>query len=324
MSEIENLLNLKNIENIVDDICNFIKNQIFTKLERKGCVVGLSGGIDSTITSTLSTKALGSENVIGIIMPEKESDPESEILAVEVAKKLNIHFEIIDITNILEDYGVYEKKEKIVRMKFPQFNDKCKYSIRTNSKFQTNIGIPFLEILDDKNNIHKFKISLSEFLEITAATSIKHRVRMTILYYFAEKNNFCVIGTTNKSEFLQGYFVKYGDGGSDLEPLVNLYKTQVYQIGKFLNISNSILKKDPSPDVWSLDTNDEEFFYAIPYNIVDLILYSIENNLDDKQIAIISNLSMEKISSLKKSYSQRFHKTKHMRQIPYSWIPNGD
>ena len=108
-----------------------------------------------------------------------------------------------------------------------------------------------MEILDDKNKIHKIKISTDDFLELTAASSIKHRVRMTMLYYFAEKNNFCVVGTTNKSEFLQGYFVKYGDGGTDVEPLTSLYKSQIYQIGEFLRVPQEILKKDASPDIWS-------------------------------------------------------------------------
>ena len=128
--------------------------------------------------------------------------------------------------------------EKIVKEKFPNYNEKCKYRVVVPPKSKNIIGIPFLEILDEENKTHKLKISSSDFLTLTAATSIKHRVRMTLLYFHGEKNNFSVVGTTNKSEYQQGYFVKYGDGGSDIEPLVNIYKSQIYQIGKFLEIPN--------------------------------------------------------------------------------------
>ena len=181
------------------------------------------------------------------------------------------------------------------------------------------MGIPFLEILDNENKKYQFKISLSEFLTLTAASSIKHRVRMTMLYYYAEKNNFCVMGTTNKSEFLQGYFVKYGDGGTDIEPLTNLYKSQIYQIGQFLEIPNEILDNEPSPDIWSFSTSDEEFFYSVPYHIVDLILYARENNMSNSEIQKISNLSREQIENLIRFQNQKQVKSQHMREIPHSW-----
>ena len=145
---------------------------------------------------------------------------------------------------------------------------------------------------------------------------------MTMLYYYGEKNNFTVMGTTNKSEYLQGYFVKYGDGGSDIEPIVNLYKSQIYQLGQFLDIPKEILTKDASPDVWSFTTNDEEFFYSVPYEIVDLILYARENNLTTKEIQKLSNLSAENIENLLRFQNQKQNKSQHMRETPHSWMPD--
>ena len=143
-----------------------------------------------------------------------------------------------------------------------------------------------------------------------------------MLYYYGEKNNFTVMGTTNKSEYLQGYFVKYGDGGSDIEPIMNLYKSQIYQLGQFLNIPKEILTKDASPDVWSFTTNDEEFFYSVPYEIVDLILYARENNLGIKEIQKLSNLSAENIENLLRFQNQKQNKSQHMRELPHSWMPD--
>ena len=318
MTEISELIKIKNIENKINEITNFIKNEVFEIYQKKGVAVGLSGGIDSAITAALCTKSIGSEKILGLILPEKESDVNSKNLALQIAEKYNIDTKTIDITNILESFGVYENKEKIVKEKFPNYNEKCKYRVVVPSKSENSIGMPFLEILDKENILHKLKISSFDFLNLTAATSIKHRVRMTILYNYAEKNNFAVVGTTNKTEYLQGYFVKYGDGGSDIEPLVHLYKTQIYQIANFLKLPEEIINQDASPDVWSFKTSDEEFFYAVPYNIVDLILYGREKNLSINEIIKFSNLESEKIEKLIQFQNQKQNKSQTMREKPHS------
>ena len=322
MKSIHDFIKIQNLEKSTNEICEFIKDEIFDKFQKKGAVVGLSGGIDSAVTAALCAKSLGSEKVLGIIMPEKESDTTSVIFAKKVAKKYNFETQMIDITQILESFGVYNTKEEIVQKKFPDFDVKCKYRVVVPPKSINTIGIPFLEVLDENNNQHKFKISSSEFLALTAATSIKHRVRMTTLYFHGEKNNFSVVGTTNKSEYQQGYFVKYGDGGSDIEPLVNIYKSQIYQLGNFLELPDEILTSEASPDVWRYSTSDQEFFYSVPYDVVDLILYAREHNLSIQDVQNISNLSMENIENLFQIQNLKQVKSQHMREIPHSWIPD--
>jgi NAD+ synthase len=318
MTEISELIKIENIETTINEVTKFIKNEVFEIYQKKGVVIGLSGGIDSAITAALCTKSIGSEKILGLILPEKESDVNSKNLALQIAEKYNIDTKTIDITNILESFGVYENKEKIVKEKFPNYNEKCKYRVVVPPKLENNIGMPFLEILDNENTLHKLKISSFDFLNLTAATSIKHRVRMTMLYNYAEKNNFAVVGTTNKTEYLQGYFVKYGDGGSDIEPLVHLYKTQIYEIANFLKLPEKIINQDASPDVWSFKTSDEEFFYAVPYNVVDLILYARENNLPINEILKYSKLSSEKIEKLIQFQNQKQNKSQTMREKPHS------
>ena len=322
MDQIPDFLQIKDLETTVNSITDFIKNEVFEKFQKSGAVLGLSGGIDSAVTCGLCVKSLNPEKILGLIMPERESDPQSQETAENVGKEFNIETKVVDITSILESFGVYEKKENIVREKFPDFDSECKYRVVVPPKLESSVGIPYLEILDGKGITHKNKISSSEFLNLTAATSIKHRVRMALLYYHAEKDHLVVAGTTNKSEYMQGYFVKYGDGGSDIEPLVNLYKSQIYQLGKFLNVPNEVMTKDASPDVWSYTTNDEEFFYSVPYEIVDLILYGRENNLSVNEIQKHLKISIENIEKLLKLQSQKQTKSQHMREIPHSWLPD--
>ena len=320
MNDIPNFLKLKNVEKSVNDVSTFLHDEIFEKFHKRGAIIGLSGGIDSAVTMELCAKALGPEKILGLTMFEKESNEHSKSLISRISKNYDVKIENIDITDILDSYGVYSNREEIVKNIFPNFNSNCKYRGVVPPNFNS-IGMPYLEVLDDENKQHKLKITSSDFLSLTAATSIKHRVRMSLLYYHAEKNNLSVVGTTNKSEFLQGYFVKYGDGGSDIEPLVNFYKSQVYQIGDFLNIDNDIMINAASPDVWSYSTTDEEFFYTVPYNIVDLILYSRLNNLSVSEIQQLSNLSEEKIQSLIKFQNIKEEKSKHMRELPHKWEP---
>ena len=318
---IPDFLKLQNIKTDVENMCSFLQGEIFVKSQKSGAIVGLSGGIDSTVTMALCAKALGSEKTLGLTMFEKESSPSNKDLINEIAQNYDIKIENIDITPILDSFGVYSYRENIVKEKFPDFNSNCKYRVVVPPNFGS-IGIPYLEILDEENQNHKIKISSSDFLTLTSATSIKHRVRMTLLYFHAEKNNLSVVGTTNKSEYLQGYFVKYGDGGSDIEPLVNLYKSQIYQIGNFLNVPKEILNNDASPDVWSYSTTDEEFFYTVPYEIVDLILYAREKKLSIMEIQKLSNLPEEKIQNLLRFQDIKQRKSQHMRDLPYSWTPN--
>ena len=267
----KDILQIKDVQNIKKSLEDFIREQTFEKFRKRGIVVGISGGIDSAVVAALACNAVGKEKVLGIILPEKESNTISQEFAIKLCKKLEIEYIVDDITDILVSSSVYEIREKIVEKNFPEFNNSCKYRLIYTENFDSDgLSIPYLEIQDSQNQVHKIKISLNDYLTITAATNIKHRTRMNRLYYYAEKNNFLVCGTTNKAEFQLGYFVKYGDGGVDIEPLANIFKTQVYQLAKSLNIPNEIMERKASPDTWSFDVSDEEFFFSLTYDIIEV------------------------------------------------------
>ena len=314
------LLDIANIDEVIESLILFLKEQVYNNFRKKGVVIGISGGIDSAVAAALCVKSLGSENVLGLILPEKESNSRSQNLAIQLCEKLGIQYVLEDITSILDSSSVYEIREKIIQKIFPNFNQSCTYRITFSENFDNDgLSIPYLEIKDEKEEIHKIKIPPNDYLTITAATNIKHRIRMSRLYYHAEKNNFLVCGTTNKAEFQQGYFVKYGDGGVDVEPLVNLFKTQVYQLAEFLNIPNEILQRKASPDTWSFDVSDEEFFFSLPYEIIDLLLYAKEQSISLDEICSVLNLKEDQVKRIIKSQERKWNSSKTLRTFPPSF-----
>ena len=314
----ENSLKLSNIEDVCNQLENFIRSEVKENFRKNGVVIGLSGGLDSSVTAALSVKSLGPENVLGLILPEKESSPKSENLAKSLADQLGIKTETIDMTSILDAFDIYKIRENVVKKYFDSFTQGCKYRlvVSPDAVIKGGLRIPFLEIQDNKKLIHKFRLTPSDFSILSSATSIKHRSRMSMLYFFAEKNNLAVLGSTNKSEYVQGYFVKYGDGGVDLEPIQNLYKTQVFQLGHHLKIPKNILDRKASPDTWSLEVTDEDFFYGVNYETLDLIWNAKENNISLENVTKLVNLDQSQVKNLISYLEKRWNSTSHMRKTP--------
>tara|TARA_B100000029_G_scaffold434310_1_gene447596 strand:+ start:809 stop:1816 length:1008 start_codon:yes stop_codon:yes gene_type:complete len=320
----ENLLEINNIEEVIDSLTRFISEQVTKNFKKNSVVIGLSGGLDSSVVAALCVRALGPKNVYGVIMPEKESNPDSMIFAKNLAKKLEIETKIVDITNTLESFDVYKIKNQIIKKYHPTFNENSKYRIVVPQDLtdRDGVGFPYLEIKDKNQKIKKIKLSYDDYLTITASTTIKHRTRMINLYYNAEKNNSLVMGTTNKTEFVQGYYVKYGDGGVDIEPIIDLFKTQIFQLSKLLKIPDEIIQRNPSPDTWSLEVSDEEFFFRIPFLMFDTFWYLQENSKDIKKILTNFNLDTIQAERILKDQKRKWNSTQNLRSLPPSWKSN--
>jgi NAD+ synthase len=273
---------LSHVEELRENLPGFIKDAVVKQFNKDGIVIGVSGGVDSAVIATLAVEAMGKDRVYGLILPEKESSPSSRELATSLCKKLKIPFSEVPITPMLESFGIYDRKLSLMRELFSQYDP----AVHSTNLFlppgltsERLLAVPSIRLSDKNGSIATKRLSAPQYLTLMSLQNVKQRTRMIVLYMQAEKMNYVVSGTTNKSELETGYFVKFGDGGVDLEPIANMYKLQVFKLAEMLNIDKKIVSRAPSPDTWSHFTSDEDFYLRMPYEILDQLLYAEEHEL---------------------------------------------
>lgn len=313
----------RDIENLVLNIRSFIKSQILS-FKKKGAVLGVSGGIDSAVALTLCVQELGKENVYGILLPEKESAPSSRTLGAEICENLGVSYEEVPISPILESLNIYEKKEQIIKKTCPEYDPRIHKTSLVLPDFlnQGLLNVPYIRLIKDGETVAKYRLKANDYLELIGLQGVKQRSRMVIQYMYAEKLNYVVCGTTNKTELVLGQFVKYGDGGVDLEPFADCYKTQIYALGKFLNVNEEIMKRPPSADTWSHYTTDEEFYWRMPIHVMDQLLYSQEHHLPLHVIEKNTGIPRDKIEKAQRHINKIRDTTEYVRATPLIYYLN--
>ena len=315
----KDIILLDDLESVTNKITNKLKQDVFQNLKRLGAVIGTSGGIDSSLCLALSARAFGPEKVLGIMLPEKDSSPESEVLARELTAKFGVKVIKEDITAALSGFSCYERRDDAVRRVFPQYDPstyKMKIGIKQNSLSNNLPPVFSLTIIDSAGKQENKILPVKQYLTIVSASKFKQRSRMSMLYFHAESLHYAVIGTPNKHEQEQGFFVKYGDGGADVMPIGNLYKTQVYQLSKFLGVPEKIIERTPTTDTYSAEQTQEEFFYQLPYDQMDIYWFGFENGYSPKEVGRVMGETEEHVEALFSNFSRKKRTTEYLRMSP--------
>ncbi len=316
------ILRFDNPETEVNRITGKMKEDVFGLLKRKGAVIGISGGIDSSVTLALAVKAFGFENVLGVMLPEKDSSPESKELALKLAEKFKVKAIEEDITGALEGFKCYQRRDGAVVRVFPEYNPgdyKMKIGINQSGLHQLLPPVFSLTIVDSLGKAKSKIIPIREYLQIVAASNFKQRCRMSMLYYHAERLYYATIGTPNKHELEQGFFVKNGDGGADVMPIAHLYKSQVYQLAEYLEIPDEIIKRKPTSDTYPAEQTQEEFFFQMPYLEMDLIGYGLENGIEAEVVGKVLNKTADEIEHIYKNLIRKKKTTEYLRMAPITY-----
>ena len=264
----------------VEEIAAQLKETVYRTLRRRGAVVGLSGGVDSSLVAFLCARAFGPERVLGVLMPEGESAPDTLDLSRVSAEAAGVETVLEDITPILEAAGCYERRDAAIRTVLPEYGAGWKAKIVLPSLLGSDRYSLFSVVAESPDGERReARLTATAYREVVAATNFKQRVRKMLEYHHADRLDYAVVGTPNRLEYDQGFFVKNGDGSADVKPIAHLYKTQVYQLADHLGVPAEIRERPPTTDTYALEQSQEEFYFSVPFDRLDLLLYARNQGL---------------------------------------------
>jgi NAD+ synthase len=281
----------------IERIAAALRTQLRGAVRRRGLVLGLSGGIDSSVCAGLAARAVGPQNVFCLFMPESDSDPESLRLGRLVAETFGLQSVVEDIAPALAAMGCYERRDGFIRQVEPGYGPGWRSKIVIDSPLTTGgYNISSLVVQSPEGATRKHRLPAPVYHGIVATTNMKQRTRKQVEYYHADRLNYAVIGTPNRLEYDQGFFVKNGDGAADVKPIAHLYKSQVYQLAERLGVPEEVRRRPPTTDTYSLPQTQEEFYFALPYEGMDLCLYGLDNDIPVADVARAAKLTEEQVN----------------------------
>ena len=299
-----------------DRIETSLRETITRRFKKKGAVVGVSGGIDSSVTAALCARALGPKRVIGLQMPERHSAPETHPMSQLLIDHLGIQTFHEDITAMLESAGFYHRYELALRQIIPEYNDGWKSKIILPSVLQEGYSVFSVVAQSPEGHFIKKRLTIAAYLGILAATNFKQRIRKMLEYYYADLHNYADIGTPNRLEYDQGFFVKLGDGAADVKPIAHLYKTQVYQLAEFLGIPQEIRSRPSTTDTYSLSQGQDEFYFSLPHDKMDLCLFGKNNGYPVDEIAKAVGLTTYEVERVLADIDAKRLATRYLHAAP--------
>jgi NAD+ synthase len=268
-----------------DKIAARMREILSGTLHRRGLVVAISGGIDSSVSVSLAVRAIGPERVFALILPEQDSSDDSAVRAGILAKHLGIEVLTVNIAPTLDAIGCYRWRDEAVRSVVPQYGAGWRMKIVISGGIAGRINRFKLIAQAPDGAITEAPLPLKPYLQIVAATNFKQRIRKTLEYFHADRLNYAVVGTPNRLEYDQGFFVKHGDGAADVKPIAHLYKSQVYAMARYLGLPERVCAAVPTTDTYSLSQGQDEFYFALPYAQMDLALWALNHDRPASELA---------------------------------------
>lgn len=298
-------------------IATAIRDGLRKDLRKRGLVLGLSGGIDSSVCAALAVRALGADNVFGLMMPESDSDPESRRLGQLVAETFGLKTAVEDIGPALAAMGCYERRDGFIREVVPDYGPGWTSKIVFDNALTTGgYNISSLIVRSPEGEQRKLRLPAHVYLGVVAATNMKQRTRKQVEYYHADRLNYAVLGTPNRLEYDQGFFVKNGDGAADIKPIAHLYKTQVYQLAAHLGVPAEVRARPPTTDTYSLAQTQEEFYFALPYAKMDLCLYGLDHNIPAADVGPSVGLTAAEVEAVWKDIVAKRKVARYLHMPP--------
>ena len=284
---------------------------------RRGFVVALSGGIDSSVTAALCVRAVGAERVFGLHMPERASAPETLRLSRAVSDTFGFDSVVEEIADTLEAVGCYSRYDDAVRRVVPDYGPGWKSKIVLPSVTEDDsLRIYSLVVEDPDGTQSRHRLSTDAYLGVLAAMNFKQRVRKMLEYHHADRLNYATTGTPNRLEYDQGFFVKLGDGAADVKPIAHLYKTQVYALAEHLGVPAEIRARPSTTDTYSLEQSQEEFYFSLPHHLMDLCLHGRDHDVPLPDLAAVVGLDTAQVERVMRDIDQKRRSTRYLHAPP--------
>jgi NAD+ synthase len=302
---------------VAEDVATAIREQVLGTLKRRGAVVGMSGGIDSSTVAALCVRALGPDRVFGLFMPERDSSDDALRLGKLLAEKLGIRSAVEDVAPALEGLGCYARQLEAIRMVFPEYGDGWRCKLTLPSILDSDrLNITSLTVQDPQGLQRTSRMPPAAYLQMVAATNFKQRARKMMEYYHADRLHYAVAGTPNLLEYDQGFFVKQGDGAADFKPIAHLYKTQVYALAEHLGVPEEIRRRPPTTDTFSLSQTQEEFYFALPYHEMDLCLWAYAHGTPAAEAAAVLGLTAGQVERVYRDIEAKRRVSQYLHAAP--------
>lgn len=304
-------------ERELEKIALRLRQSVQETFRRRGVVVALSGGIDSSVVGALCVRALGAERVFGLLLPEKDSSADTLRLSRLIVDHLGIAAEYRDITEMLETVGCYRYRDEAIRSAIPEYDGgyKCKIVLPPLLAGE-HLRVFSVVVESPDGRRTQARLPVQAYLQVVAASNFKQRIRKMLEYFHADRLNYAVTGTPNRQEYDQGFFVKLGDGAADIKPIAHLYKTQVYQMAEFLGLPEEICRRPPTTDTYSLAQDQEEFYFSVPHHVLDVCLYGKNHGMAAEEIAQILSLETGQVDRVYSDIDAKRRATRYQHLPP--------